>query len=81
MVRRGKTVRSGRVESIEFEGQSGLCVKWVTGQNKSFLNESIGLQVGLGRVDLYFSNKFFFFFNCKKTNIKLKRLRKKSSSH
>ena len=61
MVRRGKTVRSGRVESIEFEGQSGLCVKWVTSQNKSFLNESIGLQVGLGRVDLYFSNKFFFF--------------------
>ena len=63
MVRRGKTGGSGRVwvGSIGFGGQSGLCVKRVTGQNESFLNESIGLQVGLGRVDLYFSNKNFFF--------------------
>ena len=60
-------------------GQSGLRV---TGQNMSFLNGSIGLRVGSSRVDPYFSNKFFFFFfNYKKTYIKLKRLRKKSNSH
>ena len=47
-------------------GQSGLRVKQVTGQNMSFLNRSIGSQVEsgrkLGRVDSYFSNNFFFFF-------------------
>ena len=45
-------------------GQSGLWVKRVAGQNGSFLNESIGSRVEsgreLGRVDPYFSNKFFF---------------------
>ena len=44
----------------------GLRVKRVTGQNESFLNGSIGSRVELGResgrVDLYFSNNFFFFF-------------------
>ena len=59
-------------------GQLGLRV---TGQNMSFLNGSIGLRVGSSRVDSYFSNNFFFFFNYKKTYIKLKRLRKKSNSH
>ena len=39
-------------------GQSGLRVKRVAGQNRSFLN---GLIV-LGQVDPYFSNKVFFFF-------------------
>ena len=47
-------------------GQSGLWVKRVVGQNESFLNGSIGSRVELGResgrVDLYFSNNFFFFF-------------------
>ena len=46
-------------------GQSGHWSKWVTGQNGSFLNQSIGSRVKLGcesgRVDPYFSNNFFFF--------------------
>ena len=46
-------------------GQSGLRVKRVAGQNGSFLNGSIRSRVEsgreLGRVDPYFSNKFFFF--------------------
>ena len=80
--------RAGRVGFGS--GQSGLRVKRVTGQNGSFLNGLTGLRVnrvsgrvGSGRVDPYFSNFFFFFFffNYKKTNIKLKRLRKKSNSH
>ena len=41
-------------------GQSGLQVNQVAGQNRSFLNGSIGLQVGSGQVDLYFSNFYFF---------------------
>ena len=51
--------RAGRVGFGS--GQSGLRVKRVTGQNESFLNGSIGLQVESAQVDSYFSNFFFFF--------------------
>ena len=36
--------------------------KQVIGQNESFLNGSIGLRVESGRVDPYFSNNIFLFF-------------------
>ena len=60
--------RAGRVGSIGFAGH-GL---------KQVIFKRVN-QVE-GWVDPYFSNKFFFF-NYKKTNIKLKRLRKKINSH
>ena len=63
--------RAGRVGFGS--GQSGLRVKRVTGQNGSFLNGLTGLRVnrvsgrvGSGRVDPYFSNFFFFFFQLQK---------------
>ena len=48
--------QNGRSES----GQSGLMVKWVTGQNWSFLNGLIGSRVESGWVNQYFTNNFFF---------------------
>ena len=79
--RRGKTGRSGRgrVGSIGFAGQTDHGSKRVIFKRVNRVTGQSGY--GSGRVDPYFSNFFFFFFNYKKTNIKLKRLRKKSNSH
>ena len=81
VVRRGKTGGSGRVRvgSIGFAGQTGHGSKRVFFKRVNRVTGQSGF--GSGRVDPYFSNFFFFFFNYKKTNIKLKRLRKKSNSH
>ena len=68
LVRRGKTGGSGWVNQVCESNRSRV----KTGQ----------LGCRSGRVEL--TNIFqrnFFFFNYKKTNIKLKRLRKKSNSH
>ena len=59
--RRGKTSESGwvRVGLIGFAGQMGHGSKQVTGQNGSFLNGSIGLQVESG-LPVFFKQIFFF---------------------
>ena len=53
-------------------GQVGLRVKWVAGQNGSFLNGLIWLRVNLvmGWVGFtrIFQTSFFFFFSITKTN-------------
>ena len=73
--RRGKTGGSGRVRvgSIGFTGQTGHGSKRVIFKQ---VNRVAG-RVGSGW-PVFFK---LFFFNYKKTNIKLKRLRKKSNSH
>ena len=50
--------RAGRVGFGS--SQSGLRVKQVTGQNRSFLNRSIRMQVGSG-LPVFFKKKIFFF--------------------
>ena len=50
-------------------GQSSLWVKWVMGQNGSFLNGSIGLQVNWAAGWVGFTCIFqTFFFSITKTN-------------
>ena len=69
MLARGALDVAKRAGQVEFgSSQSGLQVKWVAGQNGSFLNGSIGLRVGPGRVGLtcIFQTSLFFFFQLQK---------------